>query len=1475
MGSQELNTESGVHQASVSTFSAASRPALIVYIPSGGGKSTLAKQFPELYIDCDDIVDHRLLPRMTPEIAAEYTSADWAHRNLLIRRLAERTTTSVAGKIILFWHPDTVPLSWRLGTPEVVALPSQLTGLRMNEMNIASLRNLRGKRRIRYSFETLHLQILAIYDTVRDSGDNDFLNVRHDAHLLFSTAFNSRFSSVVSACTTLAQTKTIVPAAFDVVRREYDNIFLAYKLGEITTLDLDMFHECAFAGQKPDLFYDVVDRRDPLYLDSNRVVQDAVERGMNKGLLHGLHVWSNELILRMKNARRADRLDRYMTQTQLRVHSAERAFVVIAPAWAIIEVFGHSLPIYGGQSEGLYMASDVEQIPNRAVPVQIHFQVMYDALKDLTDKRSAKHLAQAVASVRRVPGLVTLRNTTATRNRPSPLPSVRAAHKLKLALKGTAAFAYGFDVADTPARIQRKQRAELSHADDAGIIEKHLNSFETQTAILDLIDHLLLCLENNDEVDGVHALETLYPYADEGLLSRTRMRWTETWVLLNQHYTTFGSDRTASLVCGTGGMGLQAFSSLLLAATVSGGLHTVVHALVDAGLASYGLKHWIDTCKELHIVARRIGRPPDPVREMLSGGSAVVGKLGAGDDLTWFTDRSLLTTSDAIDSPSFGESAVVGAPGDVVGTSVSLTGVCLACGCTPAWGAGAGGCVKAGRSEPCTNCGGKDWNPGVEATLIAGRNNARVPIQQDDCMYLHMLSGRFYDDTLANEGYVAKRSKEPKPHPMHTASDDVLQASRLWSSLVDRAMSTLSDAISDALGAVADQTPEQFLAQYISLAPSGSVGHDKRGLEWLDDKHNATKRLWMSGLTKDKLLALMDDEEMLLTYALTKTEVSKLRALIPGPIVHWALETVCVSTLEGAIYRSDQQFMLETNAWLGMVANEVRRKRVRDGKITLDSDYADFNYLHTIQDMQKFWRMIAMSAQPFVADGDWNGTNYAGFVVRCAGWLERALDRMYVVEPHSDGRAYRVTRGLWSGWRTTSAINNTMNWVYARALRQAIQSELGNDPLVSYMLNGDDGDAEATSLVDGLVYLREMFHSELDIQPSKQLLGNSQAEFLRVMFRAGKLKGSLARAVGSFVCSDMQAPVVDRGPEFARGTSSALNGLIRRGADEIAVEKLRTPLLMELVRLSYDDQLGDHHTQHLTNWQALYVPEADGGIGCARYSAYPRTRLRGGQRKPWVTPKIDWMLPGAPDAAERYLVHHVTGRLNAIGIDPSVSRMIYRDATNITRQGVDTVLNRRSTNYVRELAAEHIEWLNHAPVEVAPPLYIPSEMQRLVDNTIVSILEEDPAHLAKHIYIDIEEAIDTLVARALGVMGISRSILTLMRRKTTGELLHPRDVIEELSEKPADFVALRTLLPDSVVDTMLTGRFNIPRDVGGYLPASYNPLLVSCQNAVLKFYPPPDVSGLSKQDYIMDMMRATNYCFLRKMRKTYDGVFCD
>ncbi|AGY34962.1 polyprotein [Rhizoctonia cerealis alphaendornavirus 1] len=109
-------------------------PDYILYLCSGGGKSTMSRLTDKVY-DCDRSVKVPAIP--DPEAV---NMGFWADRNAVVRKQLLDDGLKMVGKVLLVWHPNCVPHEWR-NLPQLLVIIDDIAGERLFKMGNQSLKD--------------------------------------------------------------------------------------------------------------------------------------------------------------------------------------------------------------------------------------------------------------------------------------------------------------------------------------------------------------------------------------------------------------------------------------------------------------------------------------------------------------------------------------------------------------------------------------------------------------------------------------------------------------------------------------------------------------------------------------------------------------------------------------------------------------------------------------------------------------------------------------------------------------------------------------------------------------------------------------------------------------------------------------------------------------------------------------------------------------------------------------------------------------------------------------------------------------------------------------------------------------------------------------------------------------------------------------------------------------------------------------
>jgi len=231
----------------------------------------------------------------------------------------------------------------------------------------------------------------------------------------------------------------------------------------------------------------------------------------------------------------------------------------------------------------------------------------------------------------------------------------------------------------------------------------------------------------------------------------------------------------------------------------------------------------------------------------------------------------------------------------------------------------------------------------------------------------------------------------------------------------------------------------------------------------------------------------------------------------------------------------------------------------RAGNWLLSFDYADFNAQHSTAAMQAVYSAriarVLSSVAPSQARDD---------TVAALAWLSESLTDVEVSAP---GQPWlKTSGGLLSGMRDTTSLNSLLNYAYCQLVadelrelgaRQSAQPKLraafyaAADPSF-WRVHGDDVIAAFPSALAARLWRDTALSLGLVANPAKCLIWQGSGEYLRRWFSPdGVVRGSAARALGSWTCGNWDQPGLTQAPVLAQVAAQA-HTLMRRGISGLA-----------------------------------------------------------------------------------------------------------------------------------------------------------------------------------------------------------------------------------------------------------------------------------------------------------------------------------
>ncbi|KAF4732066.1 hypothetical protein FOZ63_004197 [Perkinsus olseni] len=168
------------------------------------------------------------------------------------------------------------------------------------------------------------------------------------------------------------------------------------------------------------------------------------------------------------------------------------------------------------------------------------------------------------------------------------------------------------------------------------------------------------------------------------------------------------------------------------------------------------------------------------------------------------------------------------------------------------------------------------------------------------------------------------------------------------------------------------------------------------------------------------------DKPQVCGTAVVKRDLARLRLLLPANLRHWMHESVALYHVENAVFSSDRAFALNEDSWSALVRVTTWLADVMKPQATkLCTDFKDFNILHSFANMKSWWTHLWEALTGLHAPSE-QGTAL-DWVLNAMVWVTEALSDVSCTSANKE-KAYKLVRGLWSTWRSTSFLNSVMKY---------------------------------------------------------------------------------------------------------------------------------------------------------------------------------------------------------------------------------------------------------------------------------------------------------------------------------------------------------------------------------------------------------------------------------------------------------------
>lgn len=316
-----------------------------------------------------------------------------------------------------------------------------------------------------------------------------------------------------------------------------------------------------------------------------------------------------------------------------------------------------------------------------------------------------------------------------------------------------------------------------------------------------------------------------------------------------------------------------------------------------------------------------------------------------------------------------------------------------------------------------------------------------------------------------------------------------------------------------------------------------------------------TKRSVMEKLPRQYIRAQLDTRPQIVAKLHQKLNETggKARAIYGVTIWHYIFSNWLMAPLEQALNHPQIDLNLRNDKFVELFVR--RAQGARRGAFFNSYDYPDFNGMHSHAHMAMIYEETVQMVQSTSEFAELQKSDQE-LILRGYAWLRESVFTQVCYLSQTNALIQTVG-GLYSGNRDTTLINTILNIAYASVVDLSCRN-MSLDPCVDWRLcHGDDIITQHSSYGAALAWNQVAAKANLRGQEHKLLTDRSYHEYLRVMgCPDGKLRGSLARAIASFVNGNWETETLTGLPARITELNTTLGTLSRRG--------LRPELLLRL-----------------------------------------------------------------------------------------------------------------------------------------------------------------------------------------------------------------------------------------------------------------------------------------------------------------------
>lgn len=389
-----------------------------------------------------------------------------------------------------------------------------------------------------------------------------------------------------------------------------------------------------------------------------------------------------------------------------------------------------------------------------------------------------------------------------------------------------------------------------------------------------------------------------------------------------------------------------------------------------------------------------------------------------------------------------------------------------------------------------------------------------------------------------------------------------------------------------------DLSVDDFLKDPMYWATTGTSDGPRLNLKVGNMNFKARKGKWATACASDleELKKIFWSDAPQTNKAVTKRELGKARIIIAGDLPNYLRMSYISKWLESRLSRHPNTTLFFNKEQMLTLWTDMIKRVSEKMKVSLPIDESKYDHYVSKRMIQIMFRAIKDFIKLYEP-------MYQKELIAALDATEQSLFHKFAniyINTKNGRKIVYWRKGLMSGWRWTALLNTMANVAKLFAFRTKIQNRLNisgtlGDPLSYIVAQGDDVDAETSSLEMADALLSMYTETNFVVNPAKLFISLDTDEYLRQLAEQDRIGGYPARGISSLCFRNPLTAEKAVGEERIRELAS--NWLLssrRCGTRQEVVEALMTT----------DIANANGVPKHLINTM-IHAQSTNGGLGLA------------------------------------------------------------------------------------------------------------------------------------------------------------------------------------------------------------------------------------------------------------------------------------